>query len=469
MTNYHMDPEEFRRRGHEMVDWVADYLSNVTDYPVNSQVEPGAIRGALPAFAPEEPEPFDAVMRDLNEIIMPGITHWQSPNWFAYFPANSSGPSLLGEMAAAGLGVQGMLWSTSPAATELETVVADWLVDLLGLPQGWKTDGSGGGVIQMSASDSSHVALVTAREMASQQAPPDKLVVYASDQTHSSVEKGARIAGLSHFRAIPTDAEYAMDPSALATQIDADRAAGLHPAFVAASIGTTATTAVDPVRDIATIARASGMWVHVDAAYAGSAMICPEFRHHQDGLELVDSYTFNPHKWMFTNFDCNLYYVKDRRPLLDAMSILPPYLRNEATLSGKVIDYRDWHVPLGRRFRSLKLWFVLRHYGAEGIRHHIREHIQLAQDLAGRLANDPRFEIVAPHPFALVVFRHTGGNEATTKLANRLNASGKVAITPTTLGDRSAIRVSIGQTMTSAAHVNALWEMIDNAGDGTDV
>jgi len=464
-----MDPEEFRRRGYEMVDWVADYLTNVADYPVNSSIEPGAIREALPAQAPEEPEPFDAVMRDLNEIVMPGITHWQSPNWFAYFPANSSGPSLLGEMAAAGLGVQGMLWSTSPAATELESVVADWLVDLLGLPQAWKTNGPGGGVIQMSASDSSHVALVTAREVARQQAPLDKLVVYASDQTHSSVEKGARIAGFTHIRVIPSDGEFAMDTSALVSQIAADRSAGLCPAFVAISVGTTATTAVDPVRAIATIAREQNMWVHVDAAYAGSAMICPEFRHHQDGLEFVDSYTFNPHKWMFTNFDCNLYYVADRRPLLNAMSILPPYLRNEATLSGKVIDYRDWHVPLGRRFRSLKLWFVLRHYGAAGIRHHIREHIALAQDLAARIAADARFEIVAPHPFALVVFRHVNGNEATEDLAARLNASGRVAITATTLDDQSAIRISIGQTMTSAVHVNALWEMIDNAADGTDI
>ena len=456
-----MNPDEFRRRGHEMVDWVADYLANVTEYPVNSPVEPGAVRAALPDRAPEHPEPFSDVVRDLDEILMPGITHWQSPNWFAYFPANNSGPSMLGEMAAAGLGVQGMLWSTSPAATELETVVVDWFVDLLGLPEEWKTTGPGGGVIQMSASDSSLVALVTAREVAAQRAPLDRLVVYASDQTHSSVEKGARIAGYSHVRVIPTDPEYAMDTAALASQIAEDQAAGRHPAFVAITVGTTATTAVDPVRDVATVARENGMWVHVDAAYAGNAMICPEFRHHQDGLELVDSYTFNPHKWMFTNFDCNLYFVADREPLLDAMSILPPYLRNEATLSGKVIDYRDWHVPLGRRFRSLKLWFVLRHYGAEGIRHHIREHIALAQGLAARIESDPRFEIVAPHPFALVVFRHVEGNEPTMKLAVDLNSTGKVAVTPTTLRETAAIRVSIGQTTTSAEHVDALWAMID--------
>ena len=454
----HMSPDDFRRRGHQMVDWVADYLENIEQYPVISQVKPGEVRAALPAAAPEGPEPFETVLRDLDEIIMPGITHWQSPHWYAYFPANSSGPSLLGELAAAGLGVQGMLWATSPAATELETVVVDWMVDLLGLPTEWKTTGRGGGVIQMSASDSTLVALVTAREQAA--APTDTLVVYASDQTHSSLEKGARIAGFSHVRSIRTDAQFALDLAALQQAITADRDAGLIPAFVAVTVGTTATTAVDPVRQTATIATREGMWCHVDAAYAGSAMICPEFRHHQDGLDLVDSYTFNPHKWMLTNFDCNLYYVADRRPLLDAMSILPPYLRNEATLSGDVIDYRDWHVPLGRRFRSLKLWFVLRHYGAEGIRRFIREHVRLAQDLAGRLEADDRFELVAPHPFGLVVFRHTDGNEATAQLAKHLNSSGRVAVTPTMLGDATALRVSIGSTRTTADHVDQLWSMI---------
>jgi aromatic-L-amino-acid decarboxylase len=459
-----MSPEEFRKRGHEMVDWVADYLAGVANYPVNSTVKPGSIRAGLPEKAPEQPEPFEDVVRDLNEIIMPGITHWQSPSWFSYFPANSSGPSLLGEMVASGLGVQGMLWSTSPAATELETVVVDWMVDLLGLPPTWKTTGPGGGVIQMSASDSAHVAMVTARELARARARPDQMVVYASDQTHSSVEKGARIAGFTNLRIVPTDGTFAMDPAAFERQVAADRANGLVPVFVAVTVGTTATTAIDPVRTVATIAGREDIWVHVDAAYAGSAMVCPEHRHHQDGLELVDSYTFNPHKWMFTNFDCNLYFVANRKPLIDAMSILPPYLRNEATLSGQVIDYRDWHVPLGRRFRALKLWFVLRHYGAEGIRHHIREHIALAQDLAGRLDSDPRFELVAPHPFSLVVFRHVGGNETTKQLAVALNATGNVSVTPTTLGDVEAIRVSIGQTNTTTRHVDSLLTLIDKLG-----
>ena len=312
----------------------------------------------------------------------------------------------------------------------------------------------------MSASDSTLVALVTAREQTMRRAPLDTLVVYASAQTHSSLEKGARIAGFREIRSIATDAEYALDVNALQAAIAADRAAGLTPAFVAATVGTTATTAVDPVRAVAEIAATETMWTHVDAAYAGSAMVCPEFRHHQDGLELVDSYTFNPHKWLLTNFDCNLYYVADRKPLLDAMSILPPYLRNEATLSGEVIDYRDWHVPLGRRFRSLKLWFVLRHYGAEGLRRYIRDHVRLAKELEERVAEDDRFELVAPVPFALVVFRHVGGNDATAQLATDLNDTGKVAVTPTTLGDTVALRISIGQTNTSQEHIAELWDLI---------
>jgi len=461
-----MTPDEFRRHGHDMVDWVADYLAGVESMPVTSRVQPGDVRAALPEAAPEHPEPFAAVVDDLNNIILPGITHWQSPNWFAYFPANSSGPSILGELAAAGLGVQGMLWATSPACTELETVVVDWMADLLGLPEQWKTTGPGGGVIQMTASDSTHLALVTAREVSRKRADLGDLVVYGSDQAHSSLEKGATIAGFTHIRTIATDDEYALDVGALEQAIAADRKAGLTPAFVAATVGTTATTAVDPIAAIAAIATRENLWLHIDAAYAGSAMICPEFRHHQRGIGRADSYTVNPHKWMFTNFDCNLYYVADRRPLLEAMSILPPYLRNAATLSGAVIDYRDWQVPLGRRFRALKLWFVLRHYGASGIRHHIREHVRLARDFEGRLRSDERFELMAPTPFALVTFRHRSGDAATTALAGALNDGGEAAVTPTTLGDHAVIRVSIGQTYTESRHVENLWRLIDRLAPG---
>ena len=456
-----MSPDEFRRYGNEIVEWVASYMEQVGDYDIIPDVQPGDIRAMLPATAPEQPEPFEAVVRDLDEIIMPGVTHWQSPGWFAYFPANVSGPSILGELVSAGLGVQGMMWSTSPAATELEEVIVDWLVDLLDLPSGWKTAGPGGGVIQMSASDSTHTALVVARHAAATRAPAEDMVVYASQQAHSSVEKGARVAGFGHVRLIAVDEAYAMDPAALRDAVAADIGAGLTPVVVVSAVGTTGTTAVDPVAEIGAIARDHGLWHHVDAAYAGTAMICPEFRHHQAGLDTVDSYTFNPHKWMFTNFDCSLFYVADRRPLLEALSILPPYLRNEASESGEVIDYRDWHVPLGRRFRALKLWFVLRWYGAEGIRHHVREHVRLARELAAKIEADARFEIVAPVPFGLVCFRHVGGNDATDALVTAINASGDVFLTPSQLGDASYLRVSIGQTGTRAEHVERLWSLID--------
>jgi aromatic-L-amino-acid decarboxylase len=459
--DYHMSPADFRRYGYEVIDWVADYFESVADRPIVSGVEPGSIRAMIPDAAPERPESFDAILRDLDDVVMPGITHWQSPGWFAYFPANTSPPSILGELVTAGLGVQGMLWSTSPAATEIEEVVADWLVDLLGLPESWKTSGPGGGVIQMSASDSTHTALVVARERA--HGAVGDMVVYASEQAHSSIEKGARVAGYGHVRLVPVDDRYAMRADAFERAVVEDIAAGLIPVAVVSAVGTTATTAVDPVRSVGEIARAHGLWHHVDAAYAGTAMICPEFRHYQHGLELVDSYTFNPHKWMFTNFDCSLFYVADRGPLIEALSILPPYLRNEASASGQVIDYRDWHVPLGRRFRALKLWFVLRSYGAEGIRYHVREHVALAESLAGRIGDHPLLELVAPVPFGLVSFRHVDGNEKTRALAAEINDSGWAFVTPSTIDDVSFIRVSIGQARTTGVHIDRLWDLIRRA------
>ncbi len=463
--SYHMTPDEFRRHGHELVDWLAAYMETVGGRRIQPDVKPGEIRAMLPDRAPEQPEPFEHVLRDLDDIVMPGLTHWQSPGWFAYFPANVSPPAILGELAAAGLGQQGMMWVTSPACTEVETVVVDWLVDLLGLPATWRTDSRGGGVIQMSSSDSTHIALVVARDEARRRRP-GPVVAYTSVEAHSSVEKGARVAGYEHIRLVGVDRALAMSPDALASAVATDVAAGLTPAFVCSTVGTTGTTAVDPVRRIGEIARAHAMWHHVDAAYAGTAMICPEHRHHQDGLELVDSYTFNPHKWMFTNFDCSLFYVADRRPLIDALSIVPPYLRNTASASGDVIDYRDWHVPLGRRFRALKLWFVLRSYGAEGIRHHVREHVALAATLAERIEADPRLELVAPMRFGLVSFRHVGGNEPTERIATGVNGSGFAYVTPSSIGEDAFIRVAIGQTGTRHEHVDRLWHLIEDlAGD----
>jgi aromatic-L-amino-acid decarboxylase len=458
---YHMTAQDFRRYGKDLIDWIADYYEGIEARPIVPDVRPGAIRRRLPDSAPEQPEAWDRIVADLDEVVLPGLTHWQSPGWFAFFPANASFPAILGELVSAGLAQQGMLWSTSPATTEVESAVLDWLVDLLGLPPTWKTTSTGGGVIQMSASDATHTALVVARRLGG--ALAERSVAYASAQAHSSVEKGARVAGFGHFRSIPVDDELAASPAALEEMVMADRAAGLTPAFVCSTVGTTGTTAVDPVRAIGEIARRHGMWHHVDAAFAGSAMICPELRHHQDGLELVDSYVFNPHKWMFTNFDCSVFYVADRHPLIETLSILPPYLRNEASESGAVIDYRDWHVPLGRRFRALKLWFVLRHYGAEGIRFHIREHIRLARGLESRITGHPRLEMVAPTPFSLVSFAHVDGDAATERVGRAVNASGHSHLTLSKLGERSFIRVSIGQTHTEQRHLDRLWDVIAEA------
>ena len=458
-----LDLEAFRRNAHALVDWVADYLGGLGARPVREPAEPGDVRAKLPEHAPEHPEAFDAVLADLDRVVVPGLTHWQHPGWFAYFPAQSSPPAILGELAAAGMGVQGMLWSTSPAATEIESHVLDWLVDLLGVPQAWKTTGAGGGVLQSGASASTHTALVVAREqcLARSDVGPKDMVAYTSVHAHSSIEKGARMAGFGHIRLLDTDREFAARPEALAAAVTEDRRNGLEPAFVCSAVGTTGTTGIDPVRRFGETARAEQMWHHVDAAYAGSAMICEEFRHHQDGLELVDSYTFNPHKWLATNLDCSVMWVADRRPLIDALSVLPPYLRDEASESGQVIDYRDWHGPLGRPFRALKLWFVLRCFGAEGLRRMIRTHVAWARELAERIDAHRRLSTVAPTPFALVSFAHDDGNEATDALVDCINDDGRFYITPSEADGRHYARVSVGSTWTARAHVDALWDLID--------
>ncbi len=462
-NDLHMTPDEFRAHGHDLVEWIASYVESVGTLPVQSPVQPGDVRAQIPAAPPEDGEPFSALRRDLDEVVLPGITHWGHPGWFAYFPTGASFPSILAEMASAALGAQGMLWSTSPAVTEVETAVMDWLVDLLGLPTTWRMDtGPGGGVLQMSASDSTHTALVVAREQAiADGADPSDLVAYTSAQAHSSVEKGANVAGYRHVRLVDVDDQFGMDPTALSRAVAKDVANGLVPAFLCSAVGTTGTTAVDNIRANAAIATEHGMWHHVDAAYAGSAMVCPEVRHHQDGLELVDSYTFNPHKWLLTNFDCSAFWVADREPLLSAMSILPPYLRNTATDSGEVVDYRDWHVPLGRRFRSLKLWWVLRSYGRSGLQSFIREHLAWAQELDGRLRRHPQWEVIAPTAFALVSFRHVDGDAATDGLVDALNEDGRFLVLGSVIDGRRFVRVSIGSQATRQEHLDELWARID--------
>ncbi len=477
--SYHMTPDEFRRHGKELIDWIADYYDHIEEYPVLSPAAPGSIRAALPPAPPAAGEPFADVMADVERVIMPGITHWQSPNFFAYFPANASFPSILGELLSAGLGVQGMLWQTSPACTELETHVLDWLVGMLGLPERFLSTGPGGGVIQDTASSAVLAAMVAARDRITnyelgirneEEGGPSsvagndpRLRAYCSTQTHSSVSKAAGVMGVgrANLRAIAVDGDYAMRPDDLRRQIEADLAAGLRPFFVCATVGTTSSTAIDPVRAIGEVCREFGVWLHVDGAMAGTAALCPEFRAMQDGLELADSYAFNPHKWMFTNFDCDCMWVADRAALIRALSILPEYLKNAATAAGAVIDYRDWHVQLGRRFRALKLWFVIRHYGIKGLRAHIREHVRLGQQFAAWVAADPAFELAAPAPLNLVCFRlRDGGDAANQALLERLNASGKLYLTHTVLDGQYTLRLSIGGTLTEARHVEAAWARI---------
>jgi aromatic-L-amino-acid decarboxylase len=430
-------------------------------------VKPGEIRASLPASAPAHGESFATMLEDVEKLILPGITHWQSPNFFAYFPSNASGPSILGDLLSSGLDVQGMLWSTSPACTELETHLLDWLVPMLGLPEKFLSSNTGGGVIQDTASSAVLCALLAARERvtnysSNQKGCDGRIVAYASTQTHSSLEKAAMVSGIgvSNLRLIEVDENFAMRPDMLARQIEADKRAGLVPAFVCATVGTTSSNAMDPIGEIARVAQQHNLWVHVDAAMSGTAALCPEFRHLQNGVELADSYNFNPHKWMFTNFDCNCFWVADRKALIRTLSILPEYLRNQPTESGAVIDYRDWHIQLGRRFRSLKLWFVIRHYGVEGLQHHIRRHVELAQQFAEWVRQDKNFELATQVPLNLICFRHKAGDAANQTIMDRLNRSGDLFLTHTKLNGKLTLRLCIGQTNTEARHVERAWKRI---------
>lgn len=504
----HMSPDDFRDLGHRMVDWIADYWRDVDKHPVLSRAKPGETAAKLPADPPQGalagPEGWDEVFKDLTSIVLPGITHWQSPNFFGYFPANASGPAVLGELLSAGLGVQGMLWSTSPACTEIETRMLDWLAGMLGLPAKFlSASDHGGGVIQGTASEATLVAMLAARswmlgrpttkgtgsklpvahepvahQKKSHDEAPPRLVAYASNQAHSSVLKAAMIAGIAtgaddrdHVRLIDVEENFAMRPDALAAAIREDLARGRTPFFVCATVGTTGTTAIDPLDKIGDALSEAGFrgWLHVDAAHAGAACICPEFRWICKGIEHANSFCFNPHKWLLTNFDCNCMWVDDRAALIHALSVTPEYLRNPATDSGRVIDYRDWQIPLGRRFRALKLWFVIRHYGVQGLQAYIREHVRLAEGFEGLVRADQRFEIVAPRPLNLVCFRLKGeGTESDTvnrRLMERLNNSGKLFLTHTALpqgpwknAGRLVLRMAIGAVQTQESHVREAWE-----------
>jgi aromatic-L-amino-acid decarboxylase len=461
-----MDPESFRRYGHEIIDWLADYYRDIESRTVVPRVQPGQIRASLPVAAPERGESFDEILGDFRAQIVPGMTHWGHPGWFAYFPSNSSPPSVLGELLAAGLGAQCMSWETSPAATELEQTVMHWYRQLLALPDTFT------GVIQDTASSATLVAFLTARERAG--GDPSRLVAYWSSEAHSSVPKAARIAGLpiARHRVVPVDRDFAMQTAGLDQMMAADQAAGLVPGIVVGTMGTTSSTACDPLRAIGEIAQHRRAWFHVDAAFGGSAAIVPELRPLLDGVELADSMVTNPHKWLLTNVHCSAYFVRDVNALLQTFSILPEYLRTRHDADNAAVNFRDWGIPLGRRFNALKLWFVLRTYGAEAIREMIRGHIRLGHDLASWVDADAEFERLAPAPLALVCLRHVppalAGDEAALAQHNaallaRVNASGKVHLTHTTLAGKYAIRVAIGAFRTERRHVEEVWRLLQEA------
>jgi aromatic-L-amino-acid decarboxylase len=451
-----------------LIDWIADYVENIEQQRVTSTVRPGDVRAQLAEHPPTTPDGFDAVMADTERVIVPGLTHWQHPNFFAYFPANSSYPAILGDLLTAGLGVQGMSWVTGPACTEVETLMVDWMHELLGLPEHFRsTSTTGGGVIHGSASEATLAAILAARWRITNGAvntdgDASRLVAYSTSQAHSSIEKGLRIAGIGtdRLRIVPHDDTFAMQPGALAEMIAADRAAGLIPFWVCSAHGTTSSMAFDPTVEIAAVTKREGMWLHVDSAMSGIAALVPEYRWVNAGLELADSYCTNPHKWMGINFDCDLFWTSDRSALLGALSILPEYLRSQAAESGAVIDYRDWQIPLGRRFRSLKLFFHLRIDGVEPVKAMIREHVQLTQLLADLVATDDRFDIVTPHPLNLLCLALREGDAATDRLIDDANATGSVLFTRTVLDGRSVLRFSIGARATQERHVRAAWALL---------
>ncbi len=462
-----MNPDSFRKHAHEFVDWIADYFETIEQYPVKSRVQPGEIKQQIPGHAPKSGEPIEAIFHDFQTIIMPGISHWQHPGWFAYFPANNSPVSVLAEMLTAGLGVQGMIWDTSPAATELEEVVTSWLRDMMGLSPDFT------GVIQDTASTATLCALLSAREKTTGFSVNKKgfeqtLRVYTSNQTHSSIEKGVKIAGFGkeNLVYIESDENFALKADQLEKAIKADLENGFVPCCVIATLGTTSSMAMDPAKDMAAICKKYGIWLHVDAAFAGTAAIVPELRGFMEGSDLADSFVFNPHKWMLTNFDCSVYYVKDPEVLKQTFSIMPEYLKTAA--DNQVNNYRDWGIQLGRRFRSLKLWFVIRHYGIEGIQQMVRRHVELARKFASWIQDEPRFEILAPVNLSLVCFRMVKPglspeelNELNKKLLEYINQSGEVYLTHTILNGNYCLRLSVGQRNTEKRHVKRVFELCE--------
>lgn len=464
-----MNKEEFRKNAHQLVDWVVDYLENIEEYPVKSQVAPREIYNKLPSEIPEQGEHFTDIFKDFEEKIIPGMTHWQHPSFFAYFPANSSYPSLLAEMLMSALGAQCMIWETSPAAAELEEKMMLWLQQLMGIPANFQ------GVIQDTASTATLCAILTAREHYTNYQvnmrgfQSEKFTIYCSVHTHSSIDKAVKIAGLGsqNIRKVTVDDVFALNPKALEQAIQQDIDKGYTPLCVIAAVGTTSSTAIDPVKAIGKICQRYKVWLHVDAAYVGTATMLPEKRWVIEGLELADSYVFNPHKWMFTNFDCTAYFVKNKEALIRTFEILPEYLKTKSD-DQQVNNYRDWGVPLGRRFRALKLWFVMRSFGAEGLQAKIRGHVQLAENLAKVIRQRKDFEILAPVDFNLICFRYCPAyvkneeelNQLNAQILHSINDSGKAYLTHTKLNGKYTLRLVIGQTNVTQKQVDAVWNLI---------
>jgi len=453
-----MTSEEFRHYGYQAIDWIAGFLDHPDRYPVVPPVQPGDLTDALPANGPERGESMDVIVADFERLIVPAMTQWNHPGFMAYF-ANSAPPEgILGELLSAALNGNGMLWKTSPAVTELEQVTLRWLRHWSGLPDDWF------GLIYDTASTSSMHAMAAAR----QAADPDSrtrgatpgLVVYTSEQAHSSIEKGAIAVGIGqdYVRKVPVDAEFRMRPEALADLIERDLAAGLRPCCVTATVGTTSTTSVDPVPAIADLCRRHGIWLHVDAAYAGSAALVPELRWAFEGCDRADSFVTNPHKWLMTPMDCSVFYTSRPEVLRRAFSLIPEYLRTAD--NPRAVNLMDYGVPLGRRFRALKLWFILRSFGREGLAETIRQHVRLARDFACKVDADPRFERVAPVPFSVVCFRYKGTDDENRAILDRVNATGEVFISGTVLNGRFTLHLAVGNRATTAAHVGRAWELI---------
>lgn len=463
-----MNNQEFRKNAHQLVDWMADYFENIEQYPVKSQVAPREVYDSLPDQLPTKAESFADIFKDFEEKIIPGMTHWQHPSFFAYFPANGSFPSLLAEMLMSTMGAQCMIWETSPAAAELEEKMMHWLKQLMGIPMHFE------GVIQDTASTATLCAILTAREYYTNYEinvrgfRDEKFTLYCSEHTHSSIDKAVKIAGLGsiHLRKVAVDENFALKPQALEASIQQDIAQGYTPLCTIAAVGTTSSTAVDPVKEMGAICQKYNVWLHVDAAYVGTATMLPEKRWVIDGLEMADSYVFNPHKWMFTNFDCTAYFVKSKEALIRTFEIMPEYLKTKSD-GQQINNYRDWGVPLGRRFRALKLWFVMRSFGVEGLQQKIRGHIQLAANLAKVIEQRNDFEILAPVDFNLICFRYKPAN-ASEEILNQVNAqilhaineSGKAYLTHTKLNGKYTLRLVIGQTNVTQQHVDAVWELI---------